>query len=77
MRLIKRDEGDIMSLKIIGFIVGFIIGWLIRKIIAGKKETKLNGQIDIMRIAGKKQEEEKDAIIKGFIEKEKEKGGES
>lgn len=65
-----------MSLKIIGFIVGFIIGWLIRKIIAGKRERKLDDRIDIMRIASKKQTEEKDAIIKGFVEKAKEEDNE-
>jgi len=61
-----------MILKIIGFMVGFMVGWLIRRIIARSRERKLEDQIDIMRIAGKKQEEEKDAIIKGFVEKAKE-----
>jgi len=60
-----------MSLKIIGFIIGFIIGWLIRRIIAKKRERQLDDQMDVMRIANKKQTEEKDAIIKGFVEKEK------
>lgn len=64
-----------MSNEIIGwiiFIIGFIVGWLIRGIVSGKEKRKLDDQIDIMRIANKKQTEEKDAIINGFIEKAKE-----